>query len=187
MYNTLSYIGKILNDNNIVWAVGASILLNQFELVDSPNDIDILVVLNDIEKVDRILKSIGEKKTWKETTTYSTKYFYEYEVNKIDIDVMAGLAINHNDGVFEYTFDNDSISQIIKINEVDIPFTSMEDWYVIYQLIPNREPKVKMVEDYLFSNGIKKPFLLERALQGQLPVNVRGRINNMLSFYKLAK
>jgi hypothetical protein len=42
MFNTLSYIGKKLNDSNIAWIVGASILLNQFGFIDKPNDIDIL-------------------------------------------------------------------------------------------------------------------------------------------------
>lgn len=181
MFNTLSYMGEKLNNSNIVWGVGASILLNQYGLIDKPNDIDIFVDIKDIERADEILKSIGEKKKWEKTAEYSTKYFYEYIIDGIDIDVMAGFAVNHNSGVFEYVFDYNSISQFKVINGVNIPFTSLEDWYVIYQLIPNREPKVKMIEKYLLSNGIKKPLLLERALEGSLPVEVRKKIENMLS------
>lgn len=180
MFNTLSYIGEKLNSSNIVWGVGASILLNQFGLIKKPNDIDIFVDSKDIDKADKILKGIGEKKIYEKTTTYSTKYFYEYIINEIDVDVMAGFAVNHNSGVFEYTFDNNSIAEFKKINGVDIPFTSLEDWYVIYQLIPNRELKVKMIENYLLSNEIKKPFLLERALEGNLPTEVREKINELL-------
>jgi hypothetical protein len=180
MFNTLSYIGEKLNDSNIIWAVGASILLNQFGLIDKPNDIDIFVDIEDIERADEILKSIGEKKKWEKTAAYSTKYFYEYIVDRIDVDVMAGFTINHSNGVFEYIFDYNSISKFKLINGVNIPFTSLEDWYVIYQLIPNREPKVNLIEKYLLSNGITKPFLLERALKGSLPVEVREKIENML-------
>jgi len=180
MFNTLSYIGKMLNDNEIVWAVGASILLNQFGLVDKPNDIDIFIDVKDIEKADEILKSIAEKKQWQETATYSTKYFYEYVIDGIDIDVMAGFAVNHINGTFEYTFDHTSISEFKVINGVDIPFTSLEDWFVIYQLISNREPKVKMIENYLLSNGVKKTNLLKRALDANLPLEVRSRIENFL-------
>lgn len=181
MFNTLSYIGEKLNNSNIVWGVGASILLNQFGFIDKPNDIDIFIDIKDIEKADEILKSIGEKKQREKTATYSTKYFYEYTIKGIDVDVMAGFAVNHTNGVFEYKFDNNSISEFKTINGVDIPFTSLEDWYVIYQLIPNREPKVNMIEKYLLSNGVKKHFLLERALEGCLPVEVRTKIENMLS------
>ena len=145
MFNTLSYIGKNLNDANVVWGIGGSLLLNKFALIDKPNDIDIFISTDDIEKADEILRTIGEKKKWEKTSTYSTKYFYEYVINGFDVDVMSGFAINHNDGIFRYIFDNNSISELKMINDVNIPFTSLEDWYVIYQLIPNREAKVKMI------------------------------------------
>lgn len=184
MFNTLSYIGKKLNDADITWGVGASILLNRFGLIDKPNDIDIFVSINDIEKTDEILKSIGEKKKWEKTTTYSTKYLYEYVINKVDVDVMAGFVVNHNNGAFRYIFDKSSISEYKVINEVKIPFTSLEDWYVIYQLIPNRKAKVEMIEKYIVSNGIKKSILLERALQGCLPIDVRRKVEDILNQYK---
>lgn len=180
MFNTLSYIGKKLNEANVVWGVGASLLLNQFGLIDKPNDIDIFVDIKDIDKVDGILKSIGDKKLWEKAATYSTKYFYEYVINGVEVDVMAGFRINHNSGVFEYVFDNSSISETREINGVNIPFTSLEDWYVIYQLIPSREAKVNMIEKYIISNGIKRYDLLERMLEGNLPIEVREKVKNML-------
>ncbi|EPS50014.1 TPA: hypothetical protein PL619_000635 [Clostridium botulinum] len=57
----------------------------------------------------------------------------------------------------------------------------MEDWYVIYQLIPNREAKVKAIESYLLLNGINNSFLLERTLKGNLPIEVREKIKKILS------
>lgn len=180
IFEALSYIGEKLNDDGVVWAVGASIVLHHYGLIDNPSDIDILVDLNDIDKVDKILKSIGEKKIKEKSDTYSTKYFYEYVVHGVDIDVMAGLAINYNNGIFEYIFDHTSISEFKEINGVNIPLTSLEDWYTIYQLIPSREIKVKMIENYLLSNGIKKPDLLERALRGGLPEEVRDKIQSIL-------
>lgn len=182
MLKTLSYIGKKLNDGGITWGVGASILLNKFGFIDKPNDIDIFISIDDIKEADEILKSIGEKKKWEKTSTYSTKYFYEYVINEIDVDVMAGFAINHSNGTFRYIFDQNSISEFKLINGVNIPFTSLEDWYVIYQLIPNREVKVKMIENYLLSNKIKKTILLKRSLQGCLPIDVRKKVEEMLKW-----
>nr|MBK5236697.1 hypothetical protein [Clostridium sp.] len=63
-----------------------------------------------------------------------------------------------------------------------MPLTSLEDWYTIYQLIPSRKIKVKMIENYLLSNGIKKPDLLERALIGGLPEEVRDKIQSILKY-----
>ncbi|MBU3129256.1 nucleotidyltransferase family protein [Clostridium tagluense] len=180
IFEALSYIGEKLNENGVVWAVGASILLHHYGLIDSPNDIDILVDLSDIEKVDKILKSIGEKKVREKSDTYSTKYFYEYVVHGFDIDLMAGLSINYNNGTYEYIFNHTSISEYKKINGVNIPLSSLEDWYVIYQLIPGRDIKVKMIENHLSLNGVKKSALLERALKGDLPDEVRDKIQGIL-------
>lgn len=181
MFNTLSYIGKKLNEEGIVWGVGASILLNNYGLIDKPNDIDILVDLKDIGKADMVLKGIGEKIAWEMTDTYSTKYFYEYIINGFDIDVMAGLSIKYNNGTFKYIFDQSSISEIKIINGVNIPLTSLEDWYVIYQLIPNRETKAYMIENYLISNGIRKSNLLKRTLKENIPDEVRNNIQRLLN------
>lgn len=180
MLNTLTFMGDKLNKANILWGVGASILLNQYGLVDKPNDIDIFVYVDHIEKANEVLEAIGIKRKWEKTTTYSTKYFYEYVINGVDVDVMAGFAINHEAGTYEYVFDNTSILQTQKINGVEIPFTSLEDWYVLYQLIPNREAKVKLIEEYLFSHRIKNKYLLERALDGNLPLQVKKRIVTLL-------
>ncbi|SDY61573.1 hypothetical protein SAMN05660462_00463 [Proteiniborus ethanoligenes] len=181
MFNTLSQIGQSFDEEHILWGVGASIMLNHYGLADKPNDIDILVGIDDIKKVDAILKSVGEKKIYEKTDTYSTEYFYEYVINDFDVDVMAGFKINYCDGIFEYIFDKDSISEMKIINGVQIPLTSLEDWYVIYQLIPNREAKVEIIENYLLLNGIKNPNLLERLLKANLPKRVRENIIKILS------
>jgi predicted nucleotidyltransferase len=181
MFNTLGYIGEKLNSSNIIWGVGASIMLNHYGLVDKPNDIDIIVCLKDIEKADEILKSIGNKKVREETTTYSTRHFYEYTVNGIDVDVMSGLRINHFEGIFDYFFDEDSITETKDINGIHIPLISLEDWYVIYQLIPGRAAKADMIEAFLLSNGIRNTDLLIRTLKGSLPLVVRYRVEKLLS------
>lgn len=160
--------------------VGASILLNFYGLIKAPNDIDILVSIKDIKKTDMILKDLGDKKKWEKTTNYSTEVFYEYNINGFDLDVMSGLRINFCNGSFEHCFDEKSIIEFRKVNGVDIPLTALEDWYVIYQLIPNREVNVKLIEDYIKLNGLKHPFALEKALFCDLPKEVRIRTEKLL-------
>lgn len=180
MINTLYEIGKILNKNKVRWGIGASLLLNNYGLVDKPKDIDILISLDDIDNTDKLLSNMGDKKIYENVNLYSTQYFYEYLINGIDIDVMAGLCIKHDRGTYEYIFDKLSIVDYFCINKIEIPLMSLEDWYVIYNLIPNREEKVKIIENYLMKNGIKKPELLKRALLGNLPDNVRNRVEELL-------
>lgn len=180
MFNTLAYIGEQLNNQKILWGIGASILLYHYGLVDKPNDIDILVALEDVEKLDHILQGLGEKTKWEKTATYKTKHFYEYVINDIDVDVMSGLRINSGEKTYNYMFDSSSIVGSMNVNNVMIPLMSLEDWYVIYQLIPKREEKVLMIEGYLLENGLQNPKLLDRALTGNLPPKVRKRIQVML-------
>lgn len=181
IFDTLSYIATELNAQGVLWGIGASIVLYHYSLVDSPNDIDILVDIKDIQKADTILKNLGVKKTSEKTEAYSTRYFYEYVINTIDVDVMAGFMVNHSNGEYRYSFDHKSITNIKSINGVEVPLTSLEDWYVIYQLIPGRENKVKLIENYLLENGLENPTLLNRALSKKLPIEVRARIQNLLN------
>jgi hypothetical protein len=67
------------------------------------------------------------------------------------------------------------------VEGVTIPFSSLEDWYVVYQLMPGREPKVKLIEDHIRSSGIADEVLLERALSAELPADVRARIERLLA------
>lgn len=182
IYENLSLIGERFNKDGILWAVGASVMLNQYGLVDRPNDIDLLVDINDIDKADCILKELGNKKYREKVEEYATEYFYEYVINGSDVDVMAGLTINYNGGSYRYIFDKSSISRIADFNGVDIPLTSLEDWYVLYQVIPNRDKKVAMIENYLKDNGITRIDLLKRALTRELPIVVRKRIEKLIDF-----
>ncbi|PAB60268.1 nucleotidyltransferase family protein [Anaeromicrobium sediminis] len=180
LFNVLYKIAKEFNEKNILWAVGASILLNHYNLIDEINDIDIFVHEDHIEKADALLKKLGNKKEREKVGTYSTKYFYEYVIDHIDIDVMAGFVINHGSGQYNYIFDEKSITAYMHMGEIQVPLTALEDWYVIYNLIPNRQYKVKLIEDYLNKNKVIHPYLLKRALNNHLPKKVEKNIHGLL-------
>ncbi|NRT71614.1 hypothetical protein [Clostridium beijerinckii] len=180
MLKALSYIGNKLNNLNIVWGVGGSVLLSHFGLLDSLNDIYIFIDINDIEKIDEMLKGINNEKPNKESKLYSPKYFYRSIIEDSEINIIAGLKINHRDGTFKYIFHSDSISESTKINGIDIPLMSLEDWYVLYQLDPNRKKEVALIEKFLLTNDIKNPNLLERSLRGDLPMELINKIERML-------
>lgn len=192
LFKVLNKVADKLNKENITWGIGASVMLHHYGLVAMPNDIDILVDIKDIEKVDGILKEMGEKKPLNPIKTYSTKYFYEYEVQGVDIDVMAGFIINHEAGKYEYTFHKDSLvfektnynshdlSGEHTIENIILPFTTLEDWYVLYQLIPGRENKVQLIEDYLKEKGTCRVDILKMAVNQQLPHKVEKRIEKLM-------
>ncbi|QTL97883.1 hypothetical protein GM661_07760 [Iocasia frigidifontis] len=182
MKNTLIKIAKELNKEQITWAIGASVLLNFYKLIDNPNDIDIIIEISDIEKANKVLKNIGHKKTCKESDSYSSKYFFEYEINKIDIDVMAGFVINYGSNKqYLYEFNKKSITDILNINNVEIPLTSLEDWYVLYSLMTKREDKVKLIEKYFRENGIRNFEILKKHMSKKdIPKEVKENITKLL-------
>ncbi|MEW8955436.1 MAG: hypothetical protein AB2369_02820, partial [Clostridium sp.] len=91
LFKTLKLIGEKLNEENIIWALGASMMLNHYDLVESPNDIDIIVDLKDAKRANSILKSLGVKLEREKNEVYSTKHFYEYIIDGIDIDLLSGF------------------------------------------------------------------------------------------------
>ena len=99
---------------------------------------------------------------------------------KVTLVFIPSLERTFTGGLFQFPFDELSISEFININGVMLPFTALEDWYVLYQLIPNRQVKVQMIEEYLKNHGVKKPLLLKRILETELPEEVRGKIENLL-------
>jgi hypothetical protein len=181
MLNTLGCIAGKLNEANLVWAVGGSMMLKHHGLAKQPNDIDILTDLNSFAQAAATLKSIGEEKPPTDTRTFATLYYHKFTVNGIAIDLLSGLAINHQYGQFHSIFDSMSVSGAMKVNGMEIPLASLEDWYVIYQLIPGRQAKAELIRSHLMSNGVRRADLLSRMLNADLPPEVKENILKMLA------
>lgn len=176
---TLALIGQKLNHAGVLWGVGASVLLHQYSLIDHPSDIDILVATQDIHQVDSILSQLGDKKPDRGSSpVYATDFFYEYTIHGVDVDVIAGFNIINSAGIFKYPFDALAVPHHFTIQEVAIPFTTLEDWYILYQLMPDRESKVDLIEAYFEKNGFTHGTLLQRhAHKQQLPDTVKCKMN----------
>lgn len=180
MKTTLARIAKELNAVQAVWAIGGSVMLAHHGLVDCANDIDILVEPSRIVQVDIALQSLGVKKKWEKDKVYATKHFFEYCIDGTDVDIISGFRINTASGLYQFQFDERSIADTIRLKGQPIHMASLEDWYVLYQLMPDREEKVVLIESYLMKNGVKNRFLLERALQGNVPEPIRKRSRALL-------
>ncbi len=180
MRTTLARIAKELNRIDVTWALGGSVMLSYYGLVENPNDIDILVDENHIEAVDAAMKGIGIKRPWAKDAVYDSRYFYEFNVDGIDVDIIAGFQIQTSSGLYQYGFDAQSITEEMTLEGEKIPLCSIEEWYILYQLMPNRGVKVRLIEDHLKTTGIKHPWLLERALFGNVAEQIRTRSRALL-------
>jgi hypothetical protein len=182
LFDTLVEMARALNQAGAHWGVGASVLLYYCGLVDTPHDIDIMTDETDADMVATILDRMGNETPGDPgRSLYSTSRFLEYAVDGTDVDVMAGLAIRHTDGTYVLPFEDRSVTMTRTENGVTIPLMSLEDWYVLYQLIPGREAKVKLIEDHMLSTGIADLSVLKRALARDLPPHVRARIERLVT------
>ncbi|MFD2042930.1 nucleotidyltransferase domain-containing protein [Ornithinibacillus salinisoli] len=181
MLETLSIIGEKVNKMNISWGVGGSLLLSFHKLIDKPNDIDILVDEKNVDPFNSILSQIGKTKEAIHSDPFKTVYFSKYSIDSVDIDLMGGFAIQHNEGMYKLSFNEESVVAHKTINGVEIPLCSLEDWYILYWLIPGKQEKAILIENYLMDVGVTYPRFLEAALKQPLPYEVKERVKKLLS------
>jgi len=178
--SVLAKIGKTLNENNITWVVGGSIILNHFDIVNEVNDIDLIIEENDFDKVISLLKKIGNEKSTGDKLNYHTKKHVKMNIEGVGVDLMAGFIIEHENGLYNYVLDQTAITSSMKINDIVIPLGAIEDWYIIYQVIGGREKKVELLENYLLNDRNINSKLLIRTLEQELPICVVDNINKLL-------
>ncbi|WP_313491379.1 nucleotidyltransferase domain-containing protein [Exiguobacterium sp.] len=171
LQEVLAYIVKALQQEQIRFGIGGSLLLAHHGLPVTPLDIDLVVALEDVERAIQLLSEMGTVVEHDEMSLYATQVFQEFIIHDIDLDLMSGLRIRHDEGIFVYPF----VEQTL--NETGLPFMSLVDWYVIYQLIPGREQKVVMIEHCLADQEVDR----ERLEQLNLPQDVNNRIDQWLN------
>lgn len=173
-------LAKHLNKENIIWGIGGSYLLKEYGIVDEVHDLDIIVSEEDVKKTVEILDSIAERKTIPVKNEYRTKHFHVYSYRGVSIDVMSTFRIEHENGVYEFLLDDQSIVLKQQKQGVIIPFTSLEDWLIAYKLMKGRGEKVELIEDYFRTEGLNHRELLERTIKQELPEEIREYIRNIL-------
>ncbi|THE11925.1 hypothetical protein E1I69_12995 [Bacillus timonensis] len=176
MIETLREIVATVGERKIIWGVGGSLLLSFHGLVQHPNDIDLLVNEEDALWFNKKLELLGTSLEAKSLRPFRTSYFAKFRVGGFNVDSMGGFAIEHEEGVYRLPFDENSV-----VGRVEgIPLCSLEDWYILYMLIPNRQDKAARIEEHFNKNGVKHPMLLARALNQPLPHEIKAKVEKLL-------
>lgn len=147
--NKLTILTKIahrLNAANITWAVGGSMLLYFKGIVSEFRDIDIMVKDEDAQAAKTILLSMGTLEPQKSSAKYKTKAFYEFTVDGVDIDVMAGFVIVKDSVDYDCSLNENEIAEHIILGNEKIPLHSVAVWRRYYELMEKPE-KVRMIDE----------------------------------------
>ena len=140
-------LAKVLNFHKIKWAVGGSLLLKYFKIVEKANDIDILVSEKDYELTLKALADF-QRVSVNSKSGFSSMYFEKFYIDKVGIDVMFGLTINNGHSVYHYPFEEESPVEIELYGEM-IYYSSLIEWSKAYFHMIGREEKVGYIDDYL--------------------------------------
>jgi hypothetical protein len=162
--------------NGTRWGIGASKLLWYYGITKTVHDLDISVDLKDHDEVCRRLRTIGKEIGVPKKDQYLTSRFSRFEVDGIEIDLMSEMKIKHSNGVYTYTLD---IVEERFVNDRMVPLSSLEQWYICYQLLEGREAKVDMLEKYFRKVGQVNSNLLEKYLF-DLPIDVQDRTKKII-------
>ena len=148
MDQRLSIIKKIahtLNEANVRWAIGGSVLLYLKQIGFNFNDLDLVVVEEDAEKAKEALKAIGEHHPNQKGS--SAKIFEEFTVDGLDVDLISGYVITAYGNTHDCSFKYQGVEHMDFEGE-DFPVDSLESWYEIYNL-QGRVEKARYIKDYL--------------------------------------
>lgn len=147
-------LAQLFNSNHINWALGGSLLLKLSGINVDVNDIDIMIQEKDFELCINLLKDVSIECEVQESEIFKTKYYRKFKWDNIEIDCMSGMCIHGSNHIFDYQFDHKE--KDIKINHTIIPLCYIEDWYILYHLMPNRETKVRIIEQYFKHHSVNQ-------------------------------
>lgn len=147
IFDTVIKLNKVLKESDVRFAFGASVCLYLHGLDVSPNDIDIVVDKADIDKLKDAFKSYKEIKGDHSSDVFISTFFYQYEVDDYKIDVMSDFKIKRGDDIYTYPFESTQL-ETKSFRGESIIICPLKDWLHLYSLMPDREAKVKMIQDF---------------------------------------
>lgn len=134
-------LAKVLNNHNIRWAVGASLLLYLEGYNVSVADIDIVVHSDDHSLLLKMLDSF-EYSYQEANEKYKTQHFYSLFSEGVDVDIMVDFKVIKDDSIYKFPF---HIEKEIEMDDTTIYLSSVDEWLTAYKAM-NRIDKVLLIQ-----------------------------------------
>ena len=157
----LKDLSRQLNRHKITWGLGGSCLLMLYNLYSAPNDLDLWVQPDDIEKVREIFAEYEEIST---DIPLPKELHFKMLFHNVEVDFVACFIIKPNQHQYRFDICPKNI-RMITIGDMQIPCTYLEDWFIIYHLL-NRTGKARLIQDYFTEHQVEfDESAIERAVQ----------------------
>ena len=173
-----------LNKADIRWGLECSTNLFIRGIVDEFHDLDLLVDIKSIPKIEEIMGKLGAilKETGGNGYCESDMYMH-FQFGRIDVDVISGFRLVTFGTHFEYYLNPEEL-QYMHLEGRNIPLVSMEALYLLYSMMEGwqarRRYKRVLIEEYLLREEIKFPHILENSLGSNLPGWIKRNITAIL-------
>lgn len=141
----LAQIANRLNAAEIQWALGASAMLYLNGVADRFDDLDIMVQTDRALRAKDILKSMGAMKTANPAAQYGTKYFFEFVIGGVDVDLMGGFTIREGEIEHDCSLKSFQIAETREICGEKVPLQALSVWREYYEWM-GRRAKVEMID-----------------------------------------
>lgn len=145
-FELLRKIAHEFNQAGITWALGASMFLYLKGISPEFDDIDLMIADKDIESAKEILMNMGELLSAKSNYGYATKAFYEFAIDGIEVDFMAGFAVVKDGIQHDCSLEADPAVEVYELEGEKVPFQSLEAWCRYYEWM-GRDGKVRMIRE----------------------------------------
>ena len=143
---TLAEIARRMNDVGLTWAVGASLMLFLRGRVGDFHDIDIMVAEEQVTQAKCILKGLGVDKGGRPNHKYLTRHFNEFNINGVEVDLLAGYVIVCNGIPHECPLRPEDIDAKELVLGETVPLHSLAEWRRYY-LLMGRPEKAELCQN----------------------------------------
>lgn len=178
--SSLKTLIEILNSNSIVWGVGGSYLLQLYDLYSEPNDLDLWVQPSDMPRIRKIFCDYHEIITH---ICLPKELHFKMLYQSTEVDFVACFITKPNQHRFEFQIKPSNIRTIQLGENLTIPCTFLEDWYIIYRLL-GRNDKAELIWSFFSKKKIEiDRMALEQAITSQknnLPKYLRRDIPKLV-------
>ena len=135
----LIQLPTLLNENQILWAVGGSLLLYFNGLVCDFHDLDLMIDEHACEQVARLFSPLGIRHPQLPSPQFHTQCFMEFTISGVEIDVIGNLRIEHEGQIVSFPLQSEEIEGQIMLGGQRIPLHSLRQWERCYALMGRTE------------------------------------------------